>query len=76
MFFGSCNGMFRSLDITTGKVQWETNVRDGTAKQYFFHGDVFIADDRIIASADVDTKTGATAGVHAFDRDTGAGLRR
>jgi outer membrane protein assembly factor BamB len=63
--------MFRSLDVTTGKVRWETNVRDGAAKQYFFHGDVFIAPDRIIASADVDTKTGAAAGVHAFDRDTG-----
>jgi outer membrane protein assembly factor BamB len=43
-------------------------------KQYFFHGDVFIAPDRIVASADVDTKTGAEAGVHAFDRETGRQL--
>jgi eukaryotic-like serine/threonine-protein kinase len=71
VYFGSCNGFFRRLDVTTGKVQWETNVRDGGAKQYFFHGDVFIAPDRIVASADVDTKTGAEAGVHAFDRKTG-----
>jgi outer membrane protein assembly factor BamB len=66
--------MFRSLDVATGKVRWETNVRDAAAKQYFFHGDVFVAADRIVASADVDTKTGAEAGVHAFDRDTGRQL--
>jgi outer membrane protein assembly factor BamB len=35
---------------------------------------VFIAPDRIVASADVDTKTGAEAGVHAFDRNTGRQL--
>ena len=58
----------------TGKVQWETNVRDGAAKQYFFHGDVFIASDRIVAGADVDTKAGSEAGVHAFDRMTGRQL--
>lgn len=74
MYVGSCNGFLRSLDAKTGKVQWETNVRDGAAKQYFFHGDVFIAPDRIVASADVDTKTGAEAGVHAFDRNTGREL--
>jgi eukaryotic-like serine/threonine-protein kinase len=74
VYFGSCNGFFRRLDATTGKVQWETNVRDSGAKQYFFHGDVFIAADRIVASADVDTKTGAQAGVHAFDRNTGRQL--
>ena len=74
MYVGSCNGLFRSLDANTGKLQWETNVRDGAAKQYFFHGDAFIAPDRIVASADVDTKTGAEAGVHAFDRNTGRQL--
>ena len=73
MYFGSCNGLFRRLDATTGKVQWETSVREA-AKQYFFHGDMFIAADRIVASADVDTKTGAEAGVHAFDRETGRQL--
>jgi eukaryotic-like serine/threonine-protein kinase len=65
--------MFRQLDVRTGKVQWEANVR-GAAPQYFFHGDVFIAADRIIASSDVDTSTGAEAGVHAFDRSTGRQL--
>ena len=74
MYVGSCNGYFRRLDATTGKVQWETNVRDGAAKQYFFHGDVFIAPDRIVASADVDTKTGAEAGIHAFDAASGRQL--
>ena len=74
MYLGSCNGFFRRLDVATGKVQWETNVRAGAAKQYFFHGDVFIAPERIIASADVDTKAGAEAGVHAFDRNTGRQL--
>lgn len=71
MYVGSCNGFFRSLDTTTGKLRWETNVRDGAAKQYFFHGDVFVAPSLVVASADVDTKTGAEAGVHAFDRSTG-----
>lgn len=65
--------MFRQLDARTGKVRWETNVR-GSAPKYFFHGDVFIAPDRIIASADVDITTGAEAGVHAFDRDSGRQL--
>jgi len=73
VYVGSCNGLFRRLDATTGKVQWETSVREA-AKQYFFHGDMFIAADRIVASADVDTKTGAEAGVHAFDRETGRQL--
>ena len=71
---GSCNGVFRSLDAETGKVRWETSVRDQAAKQYFFHGDVFLAPDRIVATADVDTKTGAEAGMHAFDRNTGRHL--
>jgi eukaryotic-like serine/threonine-protein kinase len=65
--------MFRQLDAKTGKVQWETNVR-GEAPRYFFHGDVFVAPDRIVSSADVETSTGAEAGVHAFDRKTGRQL--
>jgi outer membrane protein assembly factor BamB len=55
-------------------VLWETNVRDGAATQYFFHGDVFIAPDRVVTGADVDTKTGAEAGVHAFDTASGRQL--
>jgi eukaryotic-like serine/threonine-protein kinase len=74
VYIGSCNGVFRRLDATSGKVQWETNVRDSAAKQYFFHGDVFVAPDRIVASADVDAKTGAEAGVHAFDSSSGRQL--
>jgi outer membrane protein assembly factor BamB len=74
VFVGSCNGLFRSLDVNTGKLRWETNVREEAATQYFFHGDVFIAPDRIVASADVDTKNGAEAGLHAFDRSTGRQL--
>jgi outer membrane protein assembly factor BamB len=74
VYFGSCNGLFRRLDGATGKVRWETNARDGRAKQYFFHGDVFIAADRIVASTDVDARSGAEAGVHAFDRETGQQL--
>jgi eukaryotic-like serine/threonine-protein kinase len=35
---------------------------------------VFIMPDRIVASTDVDPRTGATAGVHAFDRDSGREL--
>jgi outer membrane protein assembly factor BamB len=65
--------MFRQLDAKTGKVRWETNVR-GNAPKYFFHGDVFIAADRIVASADVDLATGAEAGLHAFERSSGREL--
>jgi outer membrane protein assembly factor BamB len=46
----------------------------GKAKQYFFHGDVFVAPDRIVASSDVDVSTGEVAGVHAFDRESGREL--
>lgn len=74
MFVGSCNGFFRRLDAKTGAVRWETNVRDKAAAKYFFHGDVFVAPDRIIASADVETGTGAEAGLHAFDRNSGRQL--
>jgi len=74
VYVGSCNGYFRRLDAATGKVLWQTNVRDGAAKQYFFHGDVFVAPDRIVASADVDAATGAEAGVHAFDTASGRQL--
>lgn len=49
-------------------------MRDGAAKQYFFHGDVFLAPDRIVASSDVDAKSGAEAGIHAFDAETGRQL--
>jgi outer membrane protein assembly factor BamB len=70
---GSCNGIFRRLDVSTGTVQWATNVR-GSAPKYFFHGDVFTGADRIVASADVDPSSGAEGGVHAFDRESGRQL--
>jgi hypothetical protein len=34
LFVGSCNGVFRRLDTTTGDVRWETNV-GGNASKYF-----------------------------------------
>lgn len=46
----------------------------GNAPRYFFHGDVFIAPDRIVASADVEPSAGVEAGVHAFDRESGRQL--
>ena len=65
--------MFRRLDTKTGDVRWETHV-GGNASKYFFHGDVLVLDDRIIASADVDKTAGVEAGVHAFDRQSGREL--
>lgn len=53
---------------------WETNVRGSAAAKYFFHGDTFVAPDRIVASADVDAAAGVEAGVHAFDRTSGRQL--
>jgi eukaryotic-like serine/threonine-protein kinase len=73
VFIGSCNGLFRRLDAKAGKVQWETKV-GGEASKYFFHGDVFVVDDRIIASADVEKAAGVDAGIHAFDRESGRQL--
>ena len=73
MFIGSCNGLFRRLDSATGAVRWATDVR-GAAPKYFFHGDVLVTADRIIAPADVDRTTGLEAGVHAFDRESGRQL--
>jgi outer membrane protein assembly factor BamB len=46
----------------------------GKAEKYFFHGDIFIAPDWIVASSDVVPSAGAEAGVHAFDRDSGREL--
>ena len=65
--------MFRRLDARTGTVRWETNVR-GKAEKYFFHGDMFVTDDRVVASSDVDAASGAEAGIHAFDRESGREL--
>jgi outer membrane protein assembly factor BamB len=74
VFVGSCNGLFRRLDAKSGTVRWETNVRGDATAKYFFHGDVIVTPDRIIASADVDTTTGMEAGIHAFDRSSGRQL--
>jgi outer membrane protein assembly factor BamB len=66
VFLGSCNGVFRAVDLRTGAVRWETAVNtDGV--QYFFHGDPAVVGDRIVAAAD--RATGANA--HGFDRGTG-----
>jgi outer membrane protein assembly factor BamB len=65
--------LFRRLDAKTGDVRWETNVGRNASK-YFFHGDVLVLDDRIIASADVDKAAGVEAGIHAFDRQSGREL--
>jgi eukaryotic-like serine/threonine-protein kinase len=73
VFIGSCNGLFRRLDAKTGDVRWEAKV-GGEATKYFFHGDVFVVDDRIIASADVEKAAGVDAGIHAFDRESGRQL--
>jgi outer membrane protein assembly factor BamB len=65
-YIGSCNGVFRAVDLRTGATRWETAVNtDGV--QYFFHGDPALVGDRIVAAAD--RATGASA--HGFDRQTG-----
>lgn len=69
MFIGSCNGLFRALELKTGRVRWETKVSPD-AVQYFFHGDPLVTGDVIVAGAD--RATGAS--VHAFDRLTGKEL--
>jgi outer membrane protein assembly factor BamB len=69
VYVGSCNGIFRAVELRTGRERWETNVSPDSA-QYFFHGDPLIAGDVIVVGAD-----GATgASIHAFDRSTGKEL--
>ncbi len=68
---GSCNGIFRALELRTGRVRWETKVSPDST-QYFFHGDPFIAGDVIVAAAD----RPAGASIHALDRSTGKELWR
>ena len=63
--------MFRRLDAKSGAVRWETNVRPNAAPQYFFHGDMLLALDRIVVGADVEVTAGVEAGLHAFDRGSG-----
>lgn len=62
--------MFRRLDVTSGRVRWETDARRTTVGQYFFHGNVFVAPDLVVAGAD-DPAATADAAVHAFDRNSG-----
>jgi outer membrane protein assembly factor BamB len=71
VFIGSCNGVFRAVDLRSGTVRWETVVNtDGV--QYFFHGDPAAVGDRIVAAAD--RATGANA--HGFDRGSGKEMWR
>ncbi len=71
VFFGSCNGIFRALDVKTGRVRWETKVSPDSA-QYFFHGDPLVAGDTIVVGSDA----AGGANVHAFNRTTGQELWR
>ena len=66
LFIGSCNGMFYSLDKTTGKVRWSYDTRkEGDQSQ--FHGAPLIAGGLII----VGTDGRDIGGVYAFDMTTG-----
>jgi outer membrane protein assembly factor BamB len=49
-------------------------VRGKATGRYNFHGDVFVARDQIVATADVAPDPPAEAGVHAFDIDSGRQL--
>jgi glucose dehydrogenase len=71
VLFGSCNGIFRALELKTGHVRWQTKVGPDSG-QYFFHGDPLVAGDTIVVGADA-----ASGGqVHAFNRTTGKELWR
>jgi serine/threonine-protein kinase len=65
LFIGSCNGIVRALDRSTGRVRWATAVAPDSNK-YFFHGNPYITPDLLVIGADP-----ATGGVHAFERSTG-----
>jgi outer membrane protein assembly factor BamB len=59
----------RQLDRKTGRVLWTATARQGAGK-YFFHGDLLITPDLVIAAADMAVDAGGGS-VHAFDRSTG-----
>lgn len=71
VFVGSCNGLFRALELKTGRARWETKVSPDP-DQYFFHSDLLVVGDVIVAGSD--RATGAS--IHAFDRSTGKELWR
>jgi len=69
LFVGSCNGVFRALEIKTGKVRWSYDTQqDGGPVE--FHSDPMVVGDLVIAGSDR-RKPGGTAHVYAFERDTG-----
>lgn len=59
----------RRLDGKTGRVVWTATAHQGAGK-YFFHGDLLVTADRVIAGADIEVTAGG-GNVHAFDRATG-----
>jgi outer membrane protein assembly factor BamB len=69
VYVGSCNGLFRALDLRTGAVRWETKLSPD-AEQYFFHGNPLVAGDIIVVGAD----RARGASIHAVDRLTGKAL--
>jgi outer membrane protein assembly factor BamB len=69
LFVGSCNGVFRALEIKTGKVRWSYDTQqDGGPVE--FHSDPLVVGDLVIAGSDR-RKPGGIAHVYAFERDTG-----
>jgi len=69
LFVGSCNGVFRALEIKTGKVRWSYNTQqDGSPVE--FHSDPLLVGDLVIAGTDR-RKPGGIAHVYAFERNTG-----
>jgi len=61
----------RQLDRKTGRVLWTATARQGTGK-YFFHGDVLVTPDLVIAGADIPIDAGGGS-IHAFDRRASSG---
>jgi len=70
VFFGSCNGVFRAVDPSTGRERWATDVRPDPTKKYYFHGDPLVIGDTIVVGADEEGADGRN-NIHAFDSATG-----
>lgn len=69
---GSCNGVFHSVDVGTGRARWTYRaIQDappGRAAE--FHGDPLVAGDLVLAASD-DRNPGGRGFIYAFDRLTG-----
>lgn len=70
LYAGSCNGVVRAVERTTGRLLWASEVGPGTG-DYYFHGNPLIAGNTLVIGADTGVSGTKSASIHALDRRTG-----